>query len=140
MNPILALVISGAIGFGIFFGTAELLWDIFRSKPLSWIAGVSVGLSAAWLIFHRLYDKSNARAVDVLSGAAQAVKRSKDQILKGSSESDSDLYAIADSELNSGNMDKGAWAIALVNADGNEEKRKSEYLKLRVKQLKQIAN
>ena len=48
---------------------------------------------------------------------------------------DETAYSSAESEADSGTYDKGLWSKALVNAKGNEELRKTEYMKLRVKQL-----
>lgn len=39
-------------------------------------------------------------------------------------------------EFESGKIDKGLWSQALVNAKGDEQIRKAEYMKLRVTQLK----
>lgn len=47
-------------------------------------------------------------------------------------------YNIAEQEINTNNVDKGLWALSLVKSKGNEELRKAEYIKLRVKQLKSI--
>ncbi len=49
---------------------------------------------------------------------------------------DEDLYAIAEKEVNQKNTKQGLWSQALVNAKGDENLRKVEYMKLRVKQLK----
>jgi hypothetical protein len=49
---------------------------------------------------------------------------------------DETAYSLAESEADSGTYDKGLWSKALVNAKGNEELRKTEYMKLRVMQMK----
>ena len=51
-------------------------------------------------------------------------------------EDDSNYYAIAEQEIHDDVINKGLWSQALVAADGDESKRKIEYMKLRVKQLK----
>ena len=50
---------------------------------------------------------------------------------------DADLYAVAEKEYESGQINQGLWSQALVKAKGNEALRKVEYMKLRVMQLKQ---
>jgi len=50
-------------------------------------------------------------------------------------EPDSQHYGQSEQEVNSGTIDKGLWAKALVNAKGKEDLRKAEYIKLRAKQL-----
>ena len=49
---------------------------------------------------------------------------------------ESELYAMAEKEVDEGVINQGLWSQALVKADGDESKRKIEYMKLRVKQLK----
>jgi len=44
-------------------------------------------------------------------------------------------YAQAEQEIDDGTYDRGLWAKALVEANGKEELRKIEYMKLRAKQL-----
>ncbi len=50
-----------------------------------------------------------------------------------------DLYAIAEEEYDREEMDKGLWSQALVKAKGDDNLRKVEYIKLRVRQLKKQA-
>ena len=59
-------------------------------------------------------------------------KQSAEQFLE---QPDPQYYALAEQEINDGTFDKGLWAKALVNANGKEEQRKIEYMKMRVKQL-----
>jgi hypothetical protein len=44
-------------------------------------------------------------------------------------------YGEAEDELNLGNVDKNLWARALVEAEGDETKRKAKYIELRANQL-----
>ena len=50
-----------------------------------------------------------------------------------------DLYAIAEEEYDREEVDKGLWSQALVKAKGDDNLRKVEYIKLRVRQLKKQA-
>ena len=46
-----------------------------------------------------------------------------------------DFYGQAEEEINSGTYDKNLWAKALVEAEGDETKRKARYIELRANQL-----
>ena len=64
------------------------------------------------------------------------VKDTSNEISSMVDKDDSELYAIAENEIDEGVINRGLWSQALVAAEGNESKRKIEYMKLRVKQLK----
>lgn len=44
-------------------------------------------------------------------------------------------YGKAEEEIINGNIDKNLWSLALVKSKGDENMRKSVYIKLRTKQL-----
>jgi len=48
---------------------------------------------------------------------------------------DEELYLKATNEVESGKNDAALWAKALTFAEGNQEKAKYQYIKLRVEQL-----
>ena len=50
---------------------------------------------------------------------------------------DNSYYANAEQEVDNNNVDAGLWSKALVNAKGDEVVRRSEYIKLRAKELQQ---
>ena len=52
-----------------------------------------------------------------------------------SEEQSLEYYTVAEQEITDNTYDKGLWSKALVEAKGNEDLRKVEYMKLRVKQL-----
>ena len=66
-----------------------------------------------------VYKKGKDKALDVISKHTVDTK----------------YYAVAEKEIESGNIDAGLWAKSLVNTKGNESLRKVEYIKLRAKQL-----
>ena len=70
------------------------------------------------------------------------IRSTKDKAKSIISESniDSSYYAVAEDEIVNGNIDRGLWSKALVNAKGNETVRKAEYIKLRAKELQRIEN
>jgi len=57
-------------------------------------------------------------------------------LIKKIQEDDTPLYVEADKEIQSNNVEPGLWSKALVKANGNENKQKALYIKMRVKQLK----
>lgn len=50
---------------------------------------------------------------------------------------DDRFYAVAEEEVDQGKYDRGLWSKALIIANGDESRRKIEYMKLRVSQLQQ---
>lgn len=60
----------------------------------------------------------------------------RDDISSAVGSADNEYYAIAEREVVEGTYDDGLWSRALVEAKGDESKRKIEYINLRVKQLR----
>jgi hypothetical protein len=60
----------------------------------------------------------------------------KDKMIFDLSDHDGEWFAAAEEELVSGNIDRETWARALVKAGGNEERRKVDYITLRVKKMR----
>lgn len=81
-----------------------------------------------------------ARSNSIASDAIGAIKDMKETIELKIEEKDSDFFAQAEEEYDNGNINKGLWSQALVKAKGNESLRKFEYMKMRVKQLKNKPN
>ncbi|MCR4277564.1 MAG: multidrug resistance efflux transporter family protein [Candidatus Berkelbacteria bacterium] len=139
MHPIIALVIAGGVGFGLFYGAGWTTWQLTHSTTAAWVVGMPVGVVVGLLLFRRLMQSGGRSATEIISSALGTAKDVRDQVTSRLDEHDSHLYGKAEEELQSGSVDKGLWAHALVKSDGNEEKRKAEYLKLRAKQLKRAA-
>ena len=57
------------------------------------------------------------------------------QLTPGGASSAFEFYGEAEEEINTGNYDKNLWAKAFVDAEGNEQKRKSLYIELRANEL-----
>jgi len=77
----------------------------------------------------RLIETIVSQAVRFLAGVIS------DKITRASNESNLEYYGQAEQEINDVTFNKGLWAKALTKANGNEDRRKAEYIKLRVKQL-----
>jgi hypothetical protein len=86
-------------------------------------------------IFFYFYDYRNFS----LTSTIGAVKDMKESIEFDLEEKSADFYAQAEEEFDEGVIDKGLWSQAFVKSKGNENLRKLEYMKLRVKQLKKNA-
>lgn len=135
INKILTFMISFGIGFASFYGTAVILDDIFRSRTINWLGGITVGL-LIWRIAFKMLSRFK-NATDIVYSAVSSFKNVRDVVASRMAENDASYYAQAEKEITNGNQDEDLWALALVKAEGNSEKRKIEYMKLRVKHLKQ---
>lgn len=125
-----------AVSFGIFYGTGELTYKIFDSAPVSWVAALSVGISVLFLLYKLVIVKDTSSSLEMISDTVSAVKNASDSISSRIAEKDSPFYALAEYEVKDGKVDQGLWSKALVIANGDENKRKIEYIKLRAMQLK----
>lgn len=124
LKLLFSLVPAGGLGFGAFYLTGWGVWELTGGNRY---AAYGVGILIGLLVFGILVRLSVARAlvsnfVDFLAGVPAIEENG--------------FYEKADAELQSGQMDKAVWARALVTAKGNEDLRRAEYIKLRVRQLK----
>lgn len=134
-NYILAFIISFGIGFAAFFGIGFSISNVLGwHENETFFVAIPIGL-IVWLItFKKL--SGNMSTTDMVYSAISSFKSVGDAVASRMDENDTPYYAQAEKEIASNNQDTGLWAQALVYADGNFEKRKIEYMKLRVKQLK----
>ncbi len=117
------------IGFLTFIGTYTYVENsnIRGADTFALVATAIVCLIAF------VYFRGTAK---VVSGAISKASAVKDEVSTRLNAGNSDLYAIAEREINEGKADNGLWSQALVNVQGNEALRKVEYMKLRAKQLR----
>ena len=87
---------------------------------------------------HIFYISLDLYALEGLSIAdiVTYIKSTTEDISSLVDNKDSKFYAISEKEIDEGKIDDGLWSQALVKAKGDENLRKIEYMKLRVKQLK----
>jgi len=78
--------------------------------------------------------KQNLKDYSLITKVAKEAEEIKSKILDDTG--NADLYSFAENEISTNNINAGLWSQALVKANGNEDLRKVEYMKLRVKQLK----
>ncbi len=128
-------IYSVLIGFVVTVIIAAFM-DMVMNIDASVVNGMSpiIGIVVTIIAFNTINVKTTVKGV-VAEGVSYA-KSAGDEISSLVEDKDADYYAIAEEEINDGNIDKGLWSQALVKADGDENRRKVEYMKLRVKQLK----
>ena len=134
MKSIFVILISLAIGFFAVLLTAGIFENLLNDYyPLNVLFLLSVGIFVVWLSYKWIKPRMSAKEISSTMGFARSVK---DQVVSGIYDQDTEYLGKAEEEILNGSIDKGVWAQALVKADGNEDKRKVEYIKLRAKQLK----
>lgn len=117
------------IGFLTFIGTYAYLEN-------SNIRGADTGalvVTTIVCLIAFVYFRGTAKFV---AGAISRASEVKDEVSSRLNAGNSDLYAIAEREINEGKVNSGLWSQALINVQGNEALRKVEYMKLRAKQLR----
>ena len=112
-------------------------WAIFEMTKEEEFALVITSIISLVIFFVSMNKLSgNETGTTMVSSAIGTVKDIKDGIEFNLEQKSADLYAQAEEEYNNGEIDKGLWSQALIKAKGDENLRKVEYMKLRVKQLK----
>jgi len=129
-------IISIAIGVAVFFGSASLAHVIFHEKALTWIVGLTFGVLSMVISYKKIGDTSIKQSV---ADGISYVKATREEMISLIEDKDAELYAIAEQEIIDEVINNGLWSQALVKAKGDENLRKVEYMKLRVKQLKKKA-
>jgi len=146
---------------GMFFGfmTGGVTWMVVydgyifadMSNDLQVRSGIIVGIIALFTFLCFVYleitsslfkftikgskatlQYSENKIADVVSYAEDA----KDSITSKIEEKNDAFFEIAGNEIDNNEMEGAAWAKALVKAKGDENQRKVEYIKVRVRQLK----
>ena len=119
--------------------------DIPSSVPL--VFGIIIGLIVMFIVLHG--GRKNAaiqvkNAAIQVTAAAKRTSRAAEDIIKEADkkvggekeiETEEDAYERAAEEIENKSQNKGMWAKAFADADGDEQKQKALYLKYRAKQL-----
>jgi len=77
----------------------------------------------------------NNLLVDTVVAKAMALQPATPQAADASTVSVYDFYGEAEAEIDDGSKDSDLWARALVEVEGDEQKRKARYIELRAQQL-----
>ena len=128
-------IISIVIGMAVLYVAGGLVYDTFRIEPLAWIIGITFGILSFVISFKKLGGTS---VKETIADGISYVKFISENISSLVNDKDAKFYAIAEQEIKDNVIDNGLWSKALVKAKGDENLRKIEYIKLRVKQLKKL--
>jgi hypothetical protein len=127
------LIVSIAIGIAVWYGSVFLVWKMSHNTLMAWIIGILLGVSAIIVSFKKFGGVS---VKETIADGVSYVKTTSEKISSLVDDKDLELYAIAEQEIKDDVINNGLWSQALVKAKGDENLRKVEYIKLRVKQLK----
>jgi hypothetical protein len=128
-------IISIVIGVAAFFAVGFSLEEFTRIKNNNIIIFAFIaGFSALGICLYKF--KSGKSMVDIVSDSLLKLQSTKDLITSNIDSKNAALFAQAEQEVSDGDIDKGLWSQSLVKAKGDENLRKVEYMKLRVKQIK----
>jgi len=127
------LIISITIGIAVWFGSGSLVWKMSHNKPIAWIIGILLGVSAIIVSFKKFGGTS---AKETIADGVSYIKTTSEDISSLVDDKDAEFYALAEQEIKDDVINNGLWSQALIKAKGDENLRKIEYMKLRVKQLK----
>lgn len=127
------LMASIIISVVIFFATALLVETTthIRGDTEIVLCGVVAAIVFAYMLIFR-----GKHSTDAIADTLTTIKSTRDSISSRMEDADPFLYAVAEKEINDGEINEGLWSQALVKAKGDESLRKVEYMKLRVRELK----
>ena len=118
------------------FISAIILDEVFWMGGLSLVLALVPAAFVSWIAYSASVKPTDKTTMDLFVGASTSVRDTVETIKhRSQKEEDYKAYATAEEEIEKGTYDKGLWAKALVNVDGNKEKRPTEYMKLRVSQI-----
>ena len=129
MNFVKAIIIAAIPWFPIGWAIDE----VTGGKDLAFFGTSIISVIIFFVAIIKL--SKNENGTKLVSSAISTVKEIKDKIEFSIEEKSADLYAQAEDEYNNGEIHKGLWSQALIKANGDENLRKVEYMKLRAKQL-----
>ena len=133
MKFVKKLLLSIIIAVAAFFGIATIGYVLGAGRDVEPIA-VYTGIIVFFICIYKF--KVFKAMKELKESMSELIKKLKEYI---DDSDNADLYAIAEEEYDREEMDKGLWSQALVKAKGDDNLRKVEYIKLRVRQLKKQA-
>lgn len=142
-KKILSFICSAIISWFVLGSIFAFIVNVvFKSPDIVWLYVIFIilWLFSLLLLYRVFYGLIFKNVKTIKEYSQQIVATSKDIIhaISNIKIEDANLYNIAENEIDSGNVDKDLWSLALVMAQGDENMRKVEYIKLRVKQIKKI--
>ena len=124
-------LIIGTVSFGL---AVFILQGLGVSKMPGLPISVIIGILGIIFSFNKLNSYKTMK--ETIADGVSYVKSTSEDISSLVDDKDSEFYAIAEQEIKDDVINNGLWSQALVKAKGDENLRKVEYMKLRVKQLK----
>ena len=134
-----SIIIAVVAGYGVaIIGNEFLRMDSEDAGLIAASIGIIVFLICInnFGVFKEAKEFINELMMKLKGPMNELIKKLKEYI---DDSDNADLYAIAEEEYDREEMDKGLWSQALVKAKGDDNLRKVEYIKLRVRQLKKQA-
>jgi hypothetical protein len=126
--------------FSIIPGIDDYSPGYYAVTVVGWVIIVAVVGGLAFLVFNLIrnnFTKTTAKAIDATAAVADRIASEvrKSPASQAKSRREEDAFAIAARELEQGDMQKGLWAKAFADADGDEQKQKALYLRYRADQI-----
>ena len=131
MKYVIALVIGIVLFFLSFLFIHELFYDL--DDDLIGIIAIIIAVISATYTYKYL-KKTGLKETAALG--VSKLKSTIDDVSSIVDDKETVFFAKAEKEIDNGEIDEGLWSLALVKSKGDENLRKAEYIKLRVKQLK----
>ena len=97
---------------------------------------IILGVIVIVIIFIFKKSKNTKNIKETIADGVFYVKSTSEDISSLVDDKDAKFYALVEQEIKDDVINNGPWSQALVKAKGDENFRKIEYMKLRVKQLK----
>ncbi len=136
------LQVSGPIeDYNMIPGIDDYSPGYYAITVLIWVVLIAVVVSLAIFVINLVknnFTKTTAKAINVTAQVAEKiateVRQSSGQQLR--SKREEDAFALAAQELELGNIQKGLWAKAFADANGDEQRQKALYLRYRADQIR----
>ncbi|MCP1268864.1 hypothetical protein [Aeromonas hydrophila] len=134
MTNIGNIILSAILAAFFWYPVAALIYAMDKRESEAMIAASLISAAIFFLVAMKLGNKQVFTLI--ASKVASSIHDAKEKVEFNREVKDANFYAQAEDEYDSGDIDRGLWSQALVNANGDESLRKVEYMKLRAKQLK----
>lgn len=135
------MLVAGALAM---YGDATWYIDNTTGSPANWPTFLIYSINDESIIFLliAILPYTIARVLNTgkfknfITDAISYTKRRIDNTTSPLDETNGEFYATAEEEIDNGDINRGLWSKALVQAKGDENFRKAIYIELRAKQLK----
>ncbi len=128
---VIGIVVFVVVFFVVGISVDEMGMNGRDAETTGFIAG-----AIAFAVYFYKAKFGSMAPTEAVSETITKVREARDAVEARVEGSQAEFLALAEEEVDRGQIDKGLWAQALVKAKGNEELRKVEYMKLRARQLK----